>query len=89
MHTITIWDQDYKRVKSNERNLQKALKRMEIKAKIQLNIEPPLITRHNLWDKVPVVQIDNGDFWSLESGITISTQSFVILLKKFKDNYLI
>lgn len=87
IHTITIWDQDYARIKSMERNLQNAIKQMKIKARIQLNIEPPLIARNNLLGRTPVVQIDDGIFWRLEPGITISTQNFVILLEKLKIDH--
>lgn len=89
MQTIIIWDEDYKRIKTMERNLQNAMQQEKIIARIQLNVEPPLIARHNLLGKTPVVQVDDSDFWSITPGKTISTQSFQELLILLRKNQIL
>ena len=80
MHTIIIWDEVCERMRVMERNLQNAMRQEKIVAQIQLNIEPPIIARNNLFGKTPVVQVDNGDYWSIEPNKIISEKNFKDLL---------
>ena len=65
---ILIWDTDPARIARIDRNLHKAFKLLGIKGVVTCNSEPPSLARANLFDKVPVLEI-NGKYWRCREGV--------------------
>lgn len=81
---IILWDDNAERLHKMEASLQKALQKIKIQARIQINAEPPLLSRNHLIGKTPVIQINNGDYWYIMYGEIITEQQFFVLLNKLK-----
>ncbi len=60
--SVVIWDTDPARIARIDRNLHLAFRRLGIKGIVTCNSEPPSLFRANLFDKVPVLEID-GNHW--------------------------
>ncbi len=63
-HTIILWDCDVDRIKIIAQSLNNVLDRHNIIATVQVNCEPPILTRYQLWQKCPALQLDDRDFWN-------------------------
>lgn len=81
---IIIWDDNAQRLNAMEPNLRVALTQTGVKASIQTNCEPPLLSRHNLTGNTPAIQVNDGDFWRHTIGETVTVDQFVALLRKLK-----
>lgn len=86
---IILWDDNADRVHRMEPALHTALQKMQIPASIQINCEPPLLSRHQLIGKTPAVQINGGDFWRHTIGEAITEEQFLVLLNKLKRHSLL
>lgn len=81
--TITIWDDDARRMAAIDRNLHLALAELTMKAVVLRISEPPLLSRERLLGRTPVLEID-GRYWSLRPGETISIEDCRKLLTRFR-----
>lgn len=77
---ITVYDLVPERLAQIEENLKSAQKQLGIKGDVYLISEPPLISRMNIYHRIPVLEID-GQYWSKNFYETISEQDCVELLK--------
>lgn len=64
---ITLWDLDAGRIADIERNLYEAMREYGVKGSVSSQSEPPLVSRMNLGNRVPALEVD-GLFWTLEGG---------------------
>ena len=83
--TITIWEDNALRMNEMEPNLKMALKRVGLKARIQLNSEVPLLSRQKLLGRTPAVQVNDGDMWFHTTGVAITSEQFEALLYKLRS----
>lgn len=86
MQKITIWDENSLRLMESEKNLRIVMTAMSIKAKIQLNNEPPLIARNGINGKTPAIQINDGDFWTHTIGEPIHIENLEKLFSRLREN---
>ncbi|SHN59762.1 hypothetical protein [Desulfovibrio litoralis] len=80
MKTIIVWDESADRINEMQISLPQALKVMGIKARIQWNSEPPLLSRMQLFGTTPAIEID-GEFWRHTIGKAVSEKEFIELLE--------
>ncbi len=81
---ITILDHNFDRLNACEVSVKRALKELGMKAIVTKVSEPPFLSRLNVWEKLPALQID-GNIWSRKSKDAFSTDEVVKLLK---NNYM-
>ena len=81
METIIIWDDKAARARECEIAASQALKELGLKIPILVNSEAPLISRNQLWNRLPVLEI-KGDHWSLKPGQAFTKQQLVKLFGK-------
>lgn len=84
MLNITILDHDFDRLNSCEASVKKALKELGMKAIVTKVSEPPFLSRLNVWEKLPALQID-GLIWSKKSKEAFRADE---VLKLLKSNYM-
>lgn len=77
---ITVYDLVPERLAQIEENLKSALKQLGIKGDIYLISEPPLISRMNIYHRIPVLEIDD-QYWSKNFYEAVSKQDCIELLK--------
>lgn len=77
---ITIYDLDPERLSIIDKNIKSALKKLNLKGEITLISEPPLISRMNIYHRIPVIEINN-QYWSKTIYETISENDCIELLK--------
>lgn len=83
--TITIWEDNALRMNEIEPNLKIAMKRVGLKAKIQLNSEVPLLSRQKLLGRTPAIQFNDGEMWFHTTGSAITAEQFEALFYKLRD----
>lgn len=81
---IIIWDDSAQRLNAMEPNLRVAMNKLGVKAHIQTNCEPPLLSRHNLTGNTPAIQINGGDFWRHTVGEPVTVEQFMALLHRLR-----
>ncbi len=87
--SIILWDDSAERIHEMEPALQRALIRCNLEASIQINAEPPLLSRYLLIGKTPVIQINSGDYWRVTIGSAITEEQFYILFcKLLREEYI-
>jgi hypothetical protein len=84
METITIWDESSERIQKMQISLAQALKILRIKARIQWNSEPPLLSRMQLFGTTPVIEI-NGELWRHTIGKAVSEKEFIDLFEHIAE----
>ncbi len=82
-HKFIIWDDNARRINAMEPRLKSVLTRHGIKALIQSNCEPPLLSRFNLIGRTPAIQLDDGEFWHRKYGEEVTEDQFEELIKMF------
>ncbi|MCP4754130.1 MAG: hypothetical protein GY866_24860 [Proteobacteria bacterium] len=82
MLRITILDTKLDRMRACEKAVHEALKGLGKKAVVTLNAEPPYLTRMNLWDRLPALDID-GTIWNKKNKDTFTADEVVRLLNKY------
>ena len=82
---IVLWECDYKIIRECEIALHEALKKIGLKAVVTVNCEPPLIARNQLWDRLPVLEI-NGLYFSLHPGRAFTVEELLRLFKVICPN---
>lgn len=81
MEEIILWESDVNIINPSVDAIHKALKGLGIKATVIINSEPPLISRNQLWDRLPVIEL-RGLRWSLHPGMTFTETELTRLLRK-------
>lgn len=81
MEEIIIWESRVETIRECEIALSQALKELGLKGKIIVNSEPPLISRNQLWDRLPVLEI-RGLRWSLHPGQSFTREQLIRLFEK-------
>lgn len=64
---ITIWDLDTQRIAHIEKKLYEAMRECGVKGMVASQSEPPLVSRMNLANRIPVLEVE-GLFWMQEPG---------------------
>lgn len=73
---ITIWDDNPQRTAEMETHLRMALARWGIDVDIHVNSERPLLARNGMIGTMPAFQVDEGDFWRLRTGESVTVEEF-------------
>jgi len=81
METIIIWDDKSERARESEIAVSQALRELGLRISITVHSEAPLISRNQLWNRLPVLEI-KGAHWSLQPGQAFTRQQLVKLFKK-------
>ena len=79
-HTIIIWDDCPPRIHELESRLRMALSALGLDAEIRVNNERPLLSRNRMLGATPAFQLDDGGFWRLRIGESVSVDEFKALL---------
>lgn len=82
---IVIWDLSAERLRDMEINVKAAMRRLGLKAVVQLNSEEPLLSRHGLIGHTPAVQVNGGKIWRSTPGLTVSEKEFVHLFRMLME----
>jgi hypothetical protein len=78
---IILWESDENIIRSSADAIHRALKELGVKATVIINAEPPLISRHQLWGRLPVVEL-RGLRWSLHPGLAFTEAELTRLFRK-------
>ncbi|MHB1131782.1 MAG: hypothetical protein ACYC4L_05270 [Chloroflexota bacterium] len=81
MEEILIWESSVERIRACELAVYHALKELGLKARVTVNSEPPLISRNQLWERLPVLEI-GGLRWSLNPGEAFTAEQLTRLFRK-------
>lgn len=81
MEEILIWESNVERIRACESAVYQALKELGLKARVTVNSEPPLISRNQLWERLPVLEIQ-GLRWSLHPGRAFTAEQLTRLFGK-------
>jgi thioredoxin 1 len=81
MEQIILWESRGEMIRACELAVHQALKELGIKAVVTVNSEPPLIGRHHLWERLPVLEIQ-GLHWSLRPGCACRVGDLKLLFSK-------
>jgi len=81
MEEIILWESDVNIINPSVDAIHKALKGLGIKATVIINSEPPLISRNQLWDRLPVIEL-RGLRWSLHPGTAFAETELTRLFRK-------
>ena len=84
MH-IVIWDIDAERISQIDKNLNRALNELGLRAVVASNAEPLSLERENLLPRLPVLEI-NCLYWSLTPGKVFSKEQCKSLLRRLRAN---
>ncbi len=82
---ITIFDTDISRIRTIERNLICAMESLGLRGTISIISEPPLLSRENLLNRIPVLEIEDK-YWSLTPQRIITQQQCKDLLTRLFIN---
>lgn len=81
MEEIIIWESRVETLCACEIAVSQALKELGLKAKIIVNAEPPLISRNQLWERLPVLEL-RGLRWSLHPGRPFTKEQLLRLFQQ-------
>lgn len=85
MEEIIIWETKAETIRACEYAVLQALKELGLKGTIVVNSEPPLISRNQLWERLPVLEI-RGQHWSLRPSKSFTKEQLVTLFRKIFRN---
>jgi hypothetical protein len=85
MEQIIIWESNIERIHACETAVYKALKELGLKARVTVNSETPLISRNQLWERLPVLEI-RDQRWSLHPGVAFTSDQLTRLFRKIFSN---
>jgi hypothetical protein len=80
MEEVILWESDINIIHPSADAIHRALKGLKIKATVIINSEPPLISRNQLWDRLPVDL--RGLRWSLHPGLAFTEAELTRLFRK-------
>ena len=78
MEEIILWESNGETIRACEQAVSAALKELGLEAVLIVNSEPPLISRNQLWARLPVLEI-RGLQWSLRPGCAFKTEDLKLL----------
>jgi len=81
MEEIILWESNMERIHACESAVYRALKELGLKARVVINSETPLISRQELWERLPVLEI-RDQRWSLHPGVAFTPDQLVRLFRK-------
>ena len=81
MEEIILWESNGETIRACELAVYQALKALGLKATVTVNSEPPLISRNQLWERLPVLEI-RGLRWSLRPGQPFTAEQLTRLFAK-------
>lgn len=81
MLKITVLDIDIERMRVCEQSVHQAIKEHGIKAEVTVNCEPPYLSRLDIWDRLPALEID-GLIWNRKSAGAFTREEVVGLLQR-------
>jgi hypothetical protein len=79
MFVITVLDHDLDRMNACEEAVKRALKKVGIRANVTQVSEPPYLSRLNIWDRMPALEIE-GKIWSKKGKEAYTVDEVVRLL---------
>ncbi|MBT4092207.1 MAG: hypothetical protein HOE30_27270 [Deltaproteobacteria bacterium] len=79
MLVITVLDHDLDRMNACEEAVKRALKKVGIRANVTQVSEPPYLSRLNIWDRMPALEIE-GKIWSKKGKEAYTVDEVVRLL---------
>ena len=80
MLRITILDTQVERILACEQAVRRALRKLEMEAVVTQISEPPHLSRLNVWERLPALDI-NGLIWSRKSKEAFTSQEITKLLE--------
>ena len=78
MEEIILWECNIERIHDSETAVYQALRKIGYKARLVINSEMPLLSRHQLWERLPVLEI-RGQRWSLCPGRAFTAEQLTRL----------
>ena len=81
MEEIIIWESNVETIRACETAVHQALKELGLKARVTINSEPPLISRNQLWERLPVLEL-RDQRWSLHPGRAFTAEQLIRLFTK-------
>jgi hypothetical protein len=81
MEEIILWECNIERIHATETAVYQALREIGYKARLTINCEMPLLSRHQLWNRLPVLEI-RGLRWSLRPGRAFTTEELTRLFTR-------
>jgi thioredoxin 1 len=81
MEQIILWESKAETIRASVLAVHEALKKLGLTAVVTVNSEPPLISRNQLWGRLPVLEI-RGLHWSLRPGCAFRTEDLKPLFSK-------
>lgn len=81
MEEIILWESDIERIHACKTVVYQALKQLGFKARLTVNSETPLISRNQLWERLPVLEI-RGQCWSLHPGRAFTVEQLTRLFMR-------
>jgi hypothetical protein len=81
MEEIILWESNIERIHDCETAVYQALKKIGYNARLIVNSEMPLLSRHQLWERLPVLEI-RGQYWSLCPGCAFTAEQLTRLFAK-------
>ncbi len=81
MEEIILWEVSAETIRACELAAVEALRELGLKGRVSVNSEPPLISRNELWERLPVLEI-RGQYWSLTPGRPFSKEQLVRLFRR-------
>jgi len=79
MLVITVLDHDLDRMNACDKAVKQALKEVGLKANVAQVCEPPYLSRLNIWDRMPALEIESK-IWSKKGKEAFTKDEVVRLL---------
>jgi thioredoxin 1 len=81
MEEIILWESSVERIHACETAIYGALRKIGYKANLVINSETPLLSRQQLWQRLPVLEI-RGQLWNLNPGRAFTVDQLTRLFTK-------
>jgi hypothetical protein len=81
MEEIILWESNIERIHDSETAVYQALRKIGYKARLTINSEMPLLSRHQLWERLPVLEI-RGQRWNLFPGRAFTVEQLTRLFTR-------
>jgi len=81
MEEIILWESNIERIHACETAVYQALRKIGYKANLIIHSEVPLLSRHQLWERLPVLEI-RGQRWSLNPGQAFTSEQLTRLFTR-------
>jgi hypothetical protein len=81
MEEIILWECNIERIHAIETAVYQALQKIGYKARLTINCEMPLLSRHQMWERLPVLEI-RRQRWSLCPGRAFTAKELTRLFAR-------